>query len=233
MSEIPTKESKHSGIPVTDVESAQKALLRQAQIRKNEQPENVETETETQEEVAAEAMEDAESVENEADDAVELTADDLLDDDTTTQVGEPKTYTVKVNGKDVEVTEEELVQGYSRTADYSEKTQILSEQRKDTEKSQQEAKALRARLESEVQATQQERAQYISQLEELESSSNQQLKAFEGTDWNKLKQDDPYDYMSKRDQYRELQESRRVVQAKKQEAIAKQQQESLKIFDSL
>ena len=44
---IPMKESKHGGIPVTDVESAQKALLDSMRASK-EQPETVEEETETQ-----------------------------------------------------------------------------------------------------------------------------------------------------------------------------------------
>ena len=39
---IPTKESKHSGIPVTDVESAQKALLESMRASK-EQPNQLKT----------------------------------------------------------------------------------------------------------------------------------------------------------------------------------------------
>ena len=41
---------------------------------------------------------------------------------------EPK-YTVKVNGEDVEVTQEELLRGYMRQADYTRKTQALSDKR--------------------------------------------------------------------------------------------------------
>ena len=41
---------------------------------------------------------------------------------------EPK-YTVKVNGEDVEVTQEELLRGYMRQADYTRKTQALSDER--------------------------------------------------------------------------------------------------------
>ena len=124
---IPTKESKHSGIPVTDVESAQKALLNSIRASK-EQPETVEGETETQEVVSEQAMENAESVENEA--VETLTAEDLVDDNQQEQVSEPRTYTVKIDGRDTEVTEDELLSGYSRQADYTRKSQVLAEQRK-------------------------------------------------------------------------------------------------------
>ena len=43
--------------------------------------------------------------------------------------GEEPKYTVKVNGEDVEVTQEELLRGYMRQADYTRKTQALSDER--------------------------------------------------------------------------------------------------------
>ena len=49
---------------------------------------------------------------------------------------EPK-YTVKVNGEDVEVTQEELLRGYMRQADYTRKTQALSDERQRIEQFQQ------------------------------------------------------------------------------------------------
>ena len=55
-----------------------------------------------------------------------------LDDDEEGQVQsndeEPK-YTVKVNGEDVEVTQEELLRGYMRQSDYTRKTQALADER--------------------------------------------------------------------------------------------------------
>ena len=42
----------------------------------------------------------------------------------------PETYTVKVGGEDVEVTMDELMNGYMRTADYTRKTQALAEERR-------------------------------------------------------------------------------------------------------
>ena len=205
---IPTKESKHSGIPVTDVESAQKALLDSIRASK-EQPEKVEGETETQEAVSEQAMENAESVENEA--VETLTAEDLVDDNQQEQVSEPRTYTVKIDGKDTEVTEDELLSGYSRQADYTRKSQVLAEQRK--------------KMDEELAATQQERQQYQSQLEQFNLQADSKLEEFKSVDWTKLKEEDPMEYALKRDQYRELQENKRLVAEEQQNLAQKQQAE--------
>ena len=205
---IPTKESKHSGIPVTDVESAQKALLDSIRASK-EQPETVEEETETQEAVSEQATENAESVENEA--VETLTAEDLVDDNQQEQVSEPRTYTVKIDGKDTEVTEDELLSGYSRQADYTRKSQVLAEQRK--------------KMDEELAATQQERQQYQSQLEQFNLQADSKLEEFKSVDWTKLKEEDPMEYALKRDQYRELQENKRLVAEEQQNLAQKQQAE--------
>ncbi len=205
---IPTKESKHSGIPVTDVESAQKALLDSIRASK-EQPETVEGETETQEAVSEQVMENTESVENEA--VETLTAEDLVDDNQQEQVSEPRTYTVKIDGKDTEVTEDELLSGYSRQADYTRKSQVLAEQRK--------------KMDEELAATQQERQQYQSQLEQFKIQADSKLEEFKSVDWTKLKEEDPMEYALKRDQYRELQENKRLVAEEQQNLAQKQQTE--------
>ena len=205
---IPTKESKHSGIPVTDVESAQKALLDSIRASK-EQPETVEGETETQEAVSEQAMENAESVENEA--VETLTAEDLVDDNQQEQIIEPRKYTVKIDGKDTEVTEDELLSGYSRQADYTRKSQVLAEQRK--------------KMDEELAATQQERQQYQSQLEQFKIQADSKLEEFKSVDWTKLKEEDPMEYALKRDQYRELQENKRLVAEEQQNLAQKQQAE--------
>jgi len=205
---IPTKESKHSGIPVTDVESAQKALLESMRASK-EQPDEIAEETETQEAVSEQAMENAESVENEA--VETLTAEDLVDDNQQEQVSEPRTYTVKIDGKDTEVTEDELLSGYSRQADYTRKSQVLAEQRK--------------KMDEELAATQQERQQYQSQLEQFNLQADSKLEEFKSVDWTKLKEEDPMEYALKRDQYRELQENKRLVAEEQQNLAQKQQAE--------
>ena len=221
---IPMKESNVGGIPVTDVESAQKALLDSMRASK-EQPKEVEGETETQEAVSEQAMDIAESVENtpvnlttedlEADQKRfaqgQLTEEDIVDDNQQQQVGEPKVYTVKIDGKDTQVTEDELLSGYSRQADYTRKSQVLAEQRK--------------KMEEELSATQQERQQYQSQLEQFNTQADSKLEEFKSVDWTKLKEEDPMEYALKRDQYRELQENKRLVAEEQQQLAQKQQTE--------
>lgn len=71
---------------------------------------------------------------------------------------EPKvpTFKVRVDGEDIDVTLDELLGGYSRTKDYTRKTQALAEQRKTVE-----AEATKAR---------EQRAQYADVLEQAKNA---------------------------------------------------------------
>ena len=207
--DIPKKESTHGGVPVTDVASAQKALQGMMSTPTEQSEENQE-ETETQEEVSAQDME-SESVETEAENPDGLSAEDLVDQDQVEESQTPSTYTIKVDGKDVEVTLDELQAGYSRQADYTRKSQVLAEQRK--------------KADEELAATQQERQHYLSQLEQFNTQADAKIKEFSSTDWTKLKEEDPTEYMLKRDQYRELQDNKRMVEDEQKNLQLKQQQE--------
>ena len=69
------------------------------------------------------APDETESVEEEATPDAEETA---TDDD----VPQPKPFKVKIDGQEVEVTEDELLKGYSRHEDYTRKTQRLADEKK-------------------------------------------------------------------------------------------------------
>ena len=208
--DIPIKESTNGGVPVTDVVSAQRAIQQSLMGTPKEQPSEDQVETEATEEVSAQDME-SESVQAEAENPDGLTADDLVDD-TQEEVNEtPGTYTIKVDGKDVEVTLDELQAGYSRQADYTRKSQVLAEQRKQADE--------------ELAATQQERQRYLSQLEQFNTQADSKIEELAKTDWTKLKEEDPTEYMLKRDQYRELQDNKRVVEEEQKNLQYKQQQE--------
>jgi hypothetical protein len=101
--------------------------------------------------------------------------------------------------------------GYSRQADYTRKSQVLAEQRK--------------KMDEELAATQQERQQYQSQLEQFNLQADSKLEEFKSVDWTKLKEEDPMEYALKRDQYRELQENKRLVAEEQQNLAQKQQAE--------
>ena len=208
--DIPVQESTNGGVPVTDVRSAQAALQGMMSTPNEEQNTEDQEETETTEEVSAQDME-SESVEVEADNPDGLTAEDLVDQDQAEESQKPDTYTIKVDGKDVEVTLDELQAGYSRHADYTQKSQVLAEQRKQAEQ--------------ELAATQQERQRYLSQLEQFNVESNKKLDEFKSVDWTKLKEEDPTEYMLKRDQFRDIQENQRLAKEEQQALVYKQQQE--------
>jgi len=72
-----------------------------------------------------------------------------------------KTYKLKAAGQELEVDEDELVKGYQRHQDYKVKTTELAEQRR--------------KLEAEAQAVQQERQQYLVQLQHLIPALQQQV----------------------------------------------------------
>ncbi len=207
--DIPTQDSKFGGTPVTDVKSAQEALQGMMSTP-TEQSEEDQEETETTEEVSTQDME-SESVEVEASNPDGLSVDDLVDQDQVEGNEELDTYTVKVDGKDVQVTQEELLAGYSRQADYTRKSQVLSEQRQ--------------KADAELAATQQERQRYLSQLEQFNTQADSKINELAKTDWTQLKEEDPTEYMLKRDQYRELQENQRLITEEQKNIHYKQGQE--------
>jgi len=207
--DIPIQDSKFGGTPVTDVKSAQEALQGMMSTPSEQSTED-QVETETTEEVSEQDME-SESVEVEASNPDGLSVDDLVDQDQVEGNEELSTYTVKVDGKDVEVTQEELLAGYSRQADYTRKSQVLSEQRQ--------------KADSELAATQQERQRYLSQLEQFNTQADSKINELAKTDWTQLKEEDPTEYMLKRDQYRELQENQRLITEEQKNIHYKQGQE--------
>jgi hypothetical protein len=80
---------------------------------------------------------------------------------------------VKVDGQEIEATLDEVIKGYSRTADYTRKTQELAAQRKTQE--------------AEFAALRDERAQYATYLVQLEQTLKDQTP--KEPDWNKLQQE--------------------------------------------
>ena len=181
-----------------------------------EQTASEETEATVDEEVV-EDTEEAEEVEEEAPEeeegqAEEETEEEVDEEEETEIVAEEDLkYTIKVDGEEFEVGIEELKNGYQRQADYTRKSQALAEQRKETEAIQSE----RLKLE-------QERQMYANGLQMLREQQSSKLQEFENTDWQTLKDEDPYQYILKRDEYRDAQE--KVQNVQQQQAIIQQEQ---------
>ena len=120
-----------------------------------------------------------------------------------------QTFRVKVDGEEVEVPLDELLKGYSRTADYTRKTQAIAEARK-----QAEAEAALAR---------EERQRYAQTLAALDGT----LKSLQPPeiDWDRLYQENPVEWVRQRELVRSRQEQAAWVQAQKQALVEKQQVE--------
>jgi hypothetical protein len=177
------------------------------------QAEAEEGETETQETSPAEA--DAE----EAEGAEKPAADEDTEEDAE-QGAEPK-FTVKVDGKDVEIPQTELIAGYQRQADYSRKTQALSEERRAFDGLRQEFEA------KEKAPVLQERAQYKQLLgmltERLEELSPQE------PNWQELFARDKNEYLIARDNWRAITEQKAAAKAELDRVTASERAEYQKL----
>jgi hypothetical protein len=118
-------------------------------------------------------------------------------------------YKAKVGGEEVEVELDELINGYQRSKDYTQKSQALAEQRKAID-------AERGHLEQ----VKQERQAYAQKLQALDSFLSQQNK---GEDLEVLKETDPIGYAVKVAEQSQREKQLAVVRAE-QQRIAQQQQ---------
>jgi len=131
-----------------------------------------------------------------------------LDEDTEEQE-QPQVFSVKVDGKEVEVTLDELQKGYSRTQDYTRKTQQIAEVRKATE--------------AELSAVRAEREQYAQLLSALEAQVQQVAQP--NIDWDRLYQEDPIEWVRQREVMRDNQDRAAAIQSEKQRLTQLSQQE--------
>ena len=176
-----------------------------------------ETEEVVEEEVLEEELEPSEDFEEDVEDDEEFDEEDEELDEEQTNVEEealqPQTFTVKVDGQEVEVTQEELVNGYSRQQDYTRKTQELAQQRKTIEQQQAELA--------------QRDAIYSQLLPKMEAQLKGELA--NEPDWNALYEDDPVGYVREKQLWDEKKEKLSAVAAEQQrlqqEALVKQQEQ--------
>ena len=141
----------------------------------NEEQENIEENVEeTQEEDESES--EVEELEEDNPDTEE--DEDETEDEDDVEVEERKTFRVKANGEEKDVTLTELVEGYQKGSDYTKKSQALAEDRKKVEA---EAHA--------VQEAMQLREQYAQRLGQVQQLLEQD--ANNGVDLEQMKENDP------------------------------------------
>jgi hypothetical protein len=122
----------------------------------------------------------------------------------------PPRYRVKVDNEEMEVTLDELLKGYSRTSDYTKKTQTLAEQRKAIE-------ADRVRIEEAAKL----RDQYSQRLQIVE----QMLAAQPEENLAELKETDPIGYTMKVAEKLERDKQLEAIRNERQQLAARQQYE--------
>ena len=170
-----------------------------------QEPQQPEPEAYEPEEETAEATSEEEYVEDdEGEDAYEA------DDGEEYEEEPPEVYTVKVDGEEVEVTLDELQNGYSRQQAYTKRSMELAEQRK--------------AFEAEQAETRQIRDAYAQQLDQLAAQIQQTTQ--QEPDWRALAETmserDLFLYKAEWDQQKEYQKQ---VQAEQQRIAAEKSRE--------
>ena len=168
-----------------------------------------------EEEEAAASSEDSLDTEDASGEESEDEQSELEED--TQEEDKPQVFTVKVDGKEIEVTLDELQKGYSRTQDYTRKTQQVAEARKAAE--------------AELQAVRAEREQYAQLLgalsEQVKAAAEPQI------DWDRLYREDPIEYVRQREVMRENKEKAAAIQAEQQRLAEIAQQEQMQQFQAV
>lgn len=123
---------------------------------------------------------------------------------------QPQKFTVKIDGKDVEVTLDELRNGYQRQADYTRKTMEISEARKAAE--------------AEFNQARQERQVYAQQLQTYQQQLAQALGEQQNINWQQLLESDPVEYLKQQHLYNQRQAA--FQSAQQEQARVWQQQQA-------
>ena len=215
--------SENQGNPLqgseTDLQKAQQAVngllnpqektIGQQEAPKEEiqqnspEPTNEESEEDQPQE---QEIKEEETEEESQDETEEETSEDVSQDEEqidTQEKLEDSTYKVKVAGQELEVTLAELRNGYSRDADYRQKTEELSNQRKN--------------FQSESEKQRLNYSQKLNQVNELMSMAQQELNAEKNSvDLEQMYEDDPTEAMRIEHRIRRKQEKLDSAKAKTQ-----------------
>ena len=194
------------------VAEAQEALLSLLEPEE-ETPETEEAQPTEEEE--SQPLEEDESFEEESEEEEESVEEEEESEETEGEE-EEELYAVTVNGEEVSVSLDELLSGYSRQSDYTRKTQEVANDRKQME-------ALQQQYNSEVYQIQQERQQYMEALTNIIAGQGSEIEKFSNINWDELREQDPIEYVTTREQYREAQERIQSLQYQQSQAAQAQQ----------
>tara|TARA_B100001057_G_scaffold480015_1_gene552364 strand:+ start:230 stop:1249 length:1020 start_codon:yes stop_codon:yes gene_type:complete len=210
-----------------NIETAEQLTLDQA-ASLLVQPQNEQTEEQTAtepEEIQTEDQALPEEVETEETEVSEEETDaeelELAEEDET-DFEEQDVFTVKVNGKEIDVTLEEALKGYQREADYTQKTQQLAEQRKEFEAEKSKTGELQTAYMNSLQ-------QLGQDLDILSKQTKNQLGA--EPDWEKAYETmDAKEYTLLVQKWQQRKEDLQKIQTEQQRVAQEQQIEGEKIM---
>jgi len=200
------------------VAEAQEALLSLLEPEE-ETPETEEAQPTEEEE--SQPIEEDESFEEESEEEEEVEEAEEESEETEGEE-EEELYAVTVNGEEVAVSLDELLSGYSRQSDYTRKTQEIANDRKDIE-------SLQQKYNSEMSTIQQERQHYMEALQGIITNSAEGLTKYSDVDWENLKETDPIEFVTKREELRQSQEKVQALQREQYNTQQRHQQEAQKM----
>lgn len=158
--------------------------------------------------------------EPEAEEAEDIDADAEMDEeaeDETSEDPDNETFTVKVDGEELEVTLDEALSGYQRREAFTRKTQELAEERQT--------------LQQQAEDLAETRAEYAQKLQTVEQVVEGQAQE---PDWEELRQQDPNKYAEiraawdrRQEQIEAVKQERERVQQELQEQRQQRQQQVL------
>jgi hypothetical protein len=196
---------------------AQEALLKMTEPE-GETPETEEAKPTEEEE--SQPIEEDESFEEESEEEEEPEGEEESAE--TEGEEEEELYAVTVNGEEVAVSLDELLSGYSRQSDYTRKTQEIASDRKDIE-------SLQQKYNSEMSTIQQERQHYMEALQGIITNSAEGLTKYSDVDWENLKETDPIEFVTKREELRQSQEKVQALQREQYQTQQRHQHEAQKM----
>ena len=197
---------------------AQNALLNIAEPEE-ETPETEEAQPTEEEE--SQPVEEDESLEEESEEEEE--AEEVEEESEETEgEEEEELYAVTVNGEEVAVSLDELLSGYSRQSDYTRKTQEIANDRKEME-------TLQQQYNSQMSTIQQERQHYMEALQGIITNSAEGLTKYSDVDWENLKETDPIEFVTKREELRQSQEKVQALQREQYQTQQRHEYEAQKM----
>ena len=178
----------------------------------DEDPQDDEEVIEEDQDLQSDEEDESDLEESEDENLEEDDSEELEDDD-----DEEDYFTVKVNGEEKQVTQDELVKAYQLDAVITQKSQAASEKEKAIDTHLGELTKLRE--------------QQVLSLQAIKTNDQVALAEYEKINWEELKAVDPDAFMLKREERREVAERVQEVEARQMSIATEQQTQNIELFN--